>query len=118
MIEWMFGRNGQATILFEGKRLRNRRGQVCAWIHDGSVYSLHGRHMGWFEKGVLYDSGNHALGFLVNATGYLPSRPGLGGLPGIPGLAGIPGTPGFSGVPGRPGFGGWSDEDLSTYFEE
>ena len=67
--------------------------------------------------GVIYDSNNKALGFLRNATGHLPSRPGLGGTPGTPGFSGRPGRPGFSGVPGKPGRGGWSQEDLDAYFK-
>ena len=64
---------------------------------------------------MVYDNRNRALVFLSNATGYLPSRPGLAGAPGLPGLSGVPGRPGFSGSPGRPGFSGWSNEEPLAY---
>lgn len=116
MADWMFDRNGHATLIHDSDCFRDGHGKVIAWISGNSVYSLRGRHRGWFEDGVLYDSQNRVLGFLHDATGYLPSRPGTGGAPGMPGFGGRPGRPGFSGIPGRPGHGGWSNEDLSTYF--
>jgi len=115
--EWIFNRNGQATMLFDRDCIRNQRGQVVSWIVGNSFYSLNGSHKGWYENGVFYDSGNYAIGFLRNATGYLPSRPGLSGQPGLPGLAGRPGRPGLSGAPGRPGYGGWSNYNFEDYFD-
>lgn len=117
MAEWLFDRNGRARLLKDGDCFRNDRGSVVAWISGINVYCLGGQHVGWFDGGVLYDSKNRALGFGRDATGYLPYRPGLAGVPGIPGFAGRLGRPGFSGAPGQPGFGGWSDKDLSGYFE-
>jgi len=116
MSNWIFDRNGHATVILDSDCIRSSRGQVIAWISRNNVYTLQGSHCGWFEDGVLYDSHNRVLGFLPNATGYLPSRPGIGGTPGTPGFAGHPGRPGFSGAPGRPGCGGWSNEDLAMYF--
>lgn len=117
MAEWLFDQNGQARIIFENNRIRNRHGHVVAWVHGNNVYSLHGIHIGWFEGGVIYDSNNNALAFSRNRTGHLPSTPGVGGTPGMPGFSGVPGRPGFSGVPGRPGYGGWSSHDVDEYFE-
>jgi len=117
MAEWVFGKNGSPDLLFDDDCLRNNRGTVIAWIFNGSIYSLQGSHVGWYENGILYDTNNMALGFLQNCKGALPSRPGLSGTPGLPGFSGRPGRPGFSGVPGRPGKGGWSQEELSDYFE-
>lgn len=116
MSDWMFSRNGQASIILDIDCFRNNRGQVVAWINGENVYSLRGQHVGWFEGGVLYDSRNQALGFLRNSTGYLPSRPGMGGTLGTPGFAGKPGRPGFAGTPGKLGRGGWSQQELATYF--
>jgi hypothetical protein len=117
MVEWMFDRHGKARIIFDGGKLRSSHGVVVAWIKEPNVYYLGGQHAGWFEDGVLFDSRNHVLGFLRDAEGHLPSRPGLAGTPGMPGLAGTPGRPGFAGTPGRPGRGGWSSEDIAEYFE-
>lgn len=116
MPDWIFDGSGSAVLLIDDDCLRNRNGQVVARISGRNVYSLAGFHRGWYEEGVLYDSGNQALGFVRDASGYLPSRPGIGGTPGIPGFAGRPGRPGFSGVPGRPGLSGWSAADLQSYF--
>lgn len=117
MSDWIFGRSGLATVIYDNDCIRNRRGQVTAWISGINVYYRNGQHAGWFEDGVLSDSRNQVLGFLRDATGHLPSRPGIGGTPGTPGFGGRPGRPGFGGTPGRPGRGGWSSEDLSTYYE-
>ena len=116
MTEWIFDRNGMAKLLFDDDCIRNDTGQVIAWISGVNVYSLNGRHVGWFENGVLYDSKNKMLGFIRNVSGYLPSMPGISGVPGTPGLSGKPGRPGLSGNPGRPSYGGWSEENLGKYF--
>jgi hypothetical protein len=116
MADWIFSRNGQATLIHDDDCFRDNRGQVIAWISGENVYSIRGQHTGWFEGGVLYDSRNQALGFLRNAKGYLPSRPGIGDTPGTPGFGGRPGRTGFSGIPGKPGRDGWSSNDLATYF--
>lgn len=116
MAQWLFNRRGRATIIYDSNCFRNNGGHVVAWIYGDNVYSLKGRHVGWFEGGIFYDSHNNALGFLPNFTGYLPSIPAIGGSPGMPGFSGRPGRPGFSGIPGRPGYGGWSSYDLDSYF--
>ncbi|HHQ6599936.1 TPA: collagen-like triple helix repeat-containing protein [Serratia fonticola] len=117
MANWMFDRNGNPTLIHDSECFRSRNGAVIAWIDDDNVYYLRGEHAGWFEDGILYDNHNKALGFLSNATGSLPSSPGLSGTPGMPGFHGTPGVPGFSGVPGKPGRGGsWSSNSLAAYF--
>jgi hypothetical protein len=116
MADWVFDRHGRPQFICERDCLLDSRGHVCAWLAGDNVYSTHGRHVGWFEQGVIYDSQNRALGFLEGATGPTPARPGLFGRPGTPGFAGRPGRPGLAGAPGRPGFGGWSAHDLQSYF--
>lgn len=116
MADWIFNVNGDATIILNDVCLRNSYGNVIAWINYNNVYSLDGNHIGWFERGILYDSNNEVLGFIRNRTGHLPSIPGIGATPGMPGFSGRPGIPGLSGVPGRPGYGGWSNRNLATYF--
>lgn len=118
MTAWIFDRSGRARIIRDGDCLRSARGVVVAWISANGVFDVRGQHVGWFEGGVLYDANNCVIGFEQDATGSLPSSPGVGGTPGKPGFAGKPGRPGLSGAPGRPGKGGWSDEDLATYFKE
>ena len=117
MADWIYNKSGNASIICDNDCLRNNFGQVIAWIRGLDVYSLNGNHIGWFEKGIIYDSNNGVLGFIRNRTGHLPSTPGIAGTPGTPGFGGKPGRPGFSGTPGRPGYGGWSTRDLSKYFE-
>ncbi|WP_313487203.1 4-fold beta flower protein [Atlantibacter hermannii] len=116
MFEWVYNKNGRPVILLESDCLRDNRGRVKAWLVGGNIYSLHGRHIGWYEDGVFYDSRNRALGFTRGHTGYIPNLPGLGGLPGMPGLAGKPGMPGLAGIPGRPDYGGWSETLFENYF--
>jgi len=118
MAKWLHDRRGRVGLIIDGDCLRSSAGRVVAWISGTGVYSLDGKHKGWHERGVLYDSRNAALGFTSNASGHLPSRPGLAGEPGMPGFSGKPGRPGLPGMPGRPGYGAWSDWDLSTYFTQ
>ena len=73
MVDWLYSRRGQATIICDGDCFRDDRGRVVGWISGENVYSLRGRHIGWFEGGVLYDSNNRALGFLTNASDSLPT---------------------------------------------
>ncbi len=76
MAEWIFDRNGNATAILDRDCIRTGSGDVAVWISGKNIYSLNGNHIGWFEHGVLYDSNNDAIGFLMDATG-LPGRPGL-----------------------------------------
>jgi hypothetical protein len=61
MAEWLYDRSGIARIILDDDRIRNKRGNVIAWISGSNVYSLHGRHIGWFDGGVIYDSRNCAV---------------------------------------------------------
>ncbi|MHC1697564.1 MAG: collagen-like protein [Geobacteraceae bacterium] len=116
MAEWVFDKNGTATIILDNDCLRNNSGSVVAWIAGQNIYSMNGNHIGWFNGGVFYDSNNNVLGFIMDSTGSMPYQPGTSGTPGMPGFSGRPGRSGFGGAPGRPGYGGWSSCDLKTYF--
>lgn len=106
-----------ATVISDSDCIRNNKGQVVAWINNNSVFNLKGYHIGWFEKGVLYDFNNDVLGYIRDRTGHLPSIPGISGTSGTLGFSCKPGRPGFSGMPGRPGYGGWSNYNLAKYFK-
>lgn len=117
--EWVFDQLGRPVLIMDGDRLRDSQGHLVAWIEGKDVFSLYGRHAGWFENGVFYDSWNRMLGFLKggSAPQCFPAFPGLAGVPGIPGFPGDPGKPGFPTPPGRPGYGcGWSAYELELYY--
>jgi len=117
-MDWLYDCHGQASLFLYGDRLISHHGENLAWVLGDHVYAINsGRHLGWFEKGILYDSSNRVLAFMRDATGHLPSRPGLCGTPGTPGIPGRPGTPGLSGIPGRPGYSGWSSQSVDGYFQ-
>ena len=117
MTEWLFNKNGHAQFFIYGERFISKNGINMGWQFNNNVYGLNnGRHLGWFENGVLYDGSNNAIAFLQDSTGYLPGRPGIGGRPGTPGIPGTPGRPGLSGTPGRSGYGGWSNLSLEEFF--
>jgi hypothetical protein len=116
MAEWLFDRNGRPQIIEDSDCFRSADGRVIGWIIGNGAHALSGRHVAWYENGVLYDGSNLPIGFRSGATGYLPWRPGLSETPGIPGFAARPGRPGVAGVPGRPGFGGWSHIRLDRFF--
>ena len=118
MAEWLFGRSGRAQLILDEDCFRNRFGAVVGWLVDDGVYSKTGMHIGWFERGVIYDQANNTLGFTRDANGYTPARPGLAGVPGMPGFAGRPGRSGLAGRRARPGYGGWSQIPLDNYFDD
>src|SRR3989441_8348363 len=116
MAEWLFDLNGRPQIIQDGDCFRSADGRVIGWISGNSAHSLPGRHVAWYEDGVLYDGSSLAIGFRARASGYLPSRPPLGVTPGMPDFAERPGRPGLSNVPGRLRFGGWSHIRLDRFF--
>jgi hypothetical protein len=115
MAEWVFDKQGRAALIYDRDCFRSKIGKVVAWLSNNNVYGTNGRHRGWFEKGIFYDSNNRAVGFTRDATGSLPSRPSTGGIPSTPPFFAKPLKPLFAGTPSRPGPGGWSDEDLKGY---
>jgi hypothetical protein len=116
-MEWMYDKNGHACMFVYDDRLISRDGKNLSWISGTHVYGLRsGKHLGWFENGVIYDCNNEVLAFFQRAT-RLPYHPGLSGVPGTPGIPGKPGRPGFGGIPGRPGYrASFSDYDPINYF--
>lgn len=117
-MEWLYNKKGQAKLFKYGDRFISCKGKNLAWIYSENVYNIRtGKHIGWYEKGVLYDRNNNVIAFTEDCKGYLPYYPGLGGVPGTPGIPGTPSRPGFGGIPGRPGYGGWSNCDIEDYFE-
>lgn len=116
-MNWLYNRNGQAILFTYNDRFISKDGKNLGWIFHNNVYGLrNGKHLGWFENGILYDGRNNVIAFLRDASGCLPSRPGLGGIPGTPGIPGRPGTPGLSGEPGRSDFGRWSSQTIDDFF--
>lgn len=117
-MEWLYDKNGRAQIFQYNDRFISSQGNNLAWIYNGNVYHLKsGNHIGWYEKGVLYDQDNKPLAFIRNCEGHLPYRPALGAIPASPAMPAIPARPGFSGIPGRPGYGNWSSKEILKFFE-
>jgi|WetSurMetagenome_2_1015567.scaffolds.fasta_scaffold53004_1 hypothetical protein len=116
MADWIFDRKGSPTLIFDGDCIRNHTGMVLAWVQDNNVYSMQGQHRGWFEEGILYDAQNRIIGFTEGATGRIPSKPDKYDAIEMPKFADRPERIDLKGTPGRPGHGGWSEKDLSTYF--
>jgi len=116
-VDWLYDKNGRALLFTYNDRFISKKGKNLGWIFNNNVYGLRsGKHLGWFENGVLYDGMNRVIAFSWNSSGYLPSRPGIGGTPGTPGIPGRPGTPALSGTPGRLGYGGWSKLSIGDFF--
>ena len=118
MAKWIFNRYGRATAIDCGDAVYDSCGRFRLWVYDGNLYNMYGYHVGWAEDGVFYDDQNMVIGFTLDYTGHLPSRPGVGGTPGMPGMCGRPARPGFSGEPGRPGYSGWSNCLLEDYIQK
>ncbi|WP_371257945.1 4-fold beta flower protein [Pseudomonas sp. URMO17WK12:I4] len=112
-----YNRNGQPCCYCQdGEHLYTFGGQPIAYIHEESIYSFPGRHLGWFVNGWIYDSSGHPLLFSEQATGG-PGKPGRAGRPGKAGRAGRPGKGGRAGRPGRPGLSAsWSSLTAEAFF--
>ena len=79
-MEWLYNKKGQAKLFKYGDRFISCKGKNLAWIYSENVYNIRtGKHIGWYEKGVLYDRNNNVIAFTEDCKGYLPYYPGLGG---------------------------------------
>ena len=118
MAQWLYNRNGHAKIILDGDCLRDGRAAcVIGWIDRDNVYNLSGRHTGWFEHGILYDSRNDTIGFLEVRSGSLPFSPAIAVAPVTPVLAVRPVRPVLGAVRARGAFGGWSRDDLTAFLK-
>ena len=115
-MEPIFNDNGRVVAWLRGDEVLELGGNHRAFVRGSDIISYHGgRHVGWFDQGVFWDSGNLAIGMLREMTALLP-RPGLGGVPGRPGIGGRPGRPGLAGSPGKPGkSNSWSTQDWDSW---
>jgi hypothetical protein len=114
--EWIYDQYGLAGAILDDYSIRNRDGNVIAWVFGIGVFALAGEHIGWFEDGVLFDSDNCALGFVSAAKGLKLVTPAVVSAPAIPQLPRRPSTPRLHGKPGRPEPGPWSSRSLTSYF--
>lgn len=114
-MNWLYDKNGKARMLLKDDVLISSDGKNLAWVIGGKVYSLQGKHKGWHEKGALYDAKNCCLAFEKDATGYIPSRPGIGSTPGVPSTPAKPSRPPIGSTNPRSSFGQWSRNDAVDY---
>lgn len=53
-------------------------GDPVAYLYDDHVYGFNGRHLGWFEQGIVWDSEGKRVGFTRRAltayAGYEPYK--------------------------------------------
>lgn len=119
MAKWIFNKHGQAAALDCGDSIYDRTGRFRLWIIGHNLYTMCGKHVGWAENGVFYDSDNLVVGFTLDHTRPLPYSPGCGGDPGMPlYLSAKPALTAHEGEPGRPGYGGWSEITLEDYIKQ
>lgn len=66
-MECLYDKNGIVKIFRFNDRFISRSGKNLAWIYNENVYHISsGRHIGWFEKGVLFDQDNKVMAFTRN----------------------------------------------------
>ncbi len=86
----LYNRYGQPELLIiEGDRLVDFHGQSAGFISGTSVYNYSGRHVGWFESGILRDHYGNVVGFTQNATdspGPILPIPNIPPIPSIPSI--------------------------------
>lgn len=114
--EWIYDQYGLAGAILDDYSIRDRHGNVVAWVFGIGVFAPGGEHIGWFEDGVLFDSDNCPLGFVSAAKGLKLATPTAVSAPPIPPLPRRPSTPRLHGKPGRPDAGPWSSRSLASYF--
>lgn len=44
------------------------KGKPVAYIDDGSLWGFNGKHLGWFEKGIVWDHKGYAAGAIPSAV--------------------------------------------------
>lgn len=65
--------DSDATIyLWEGKPV--------AYLDERNVYGFNGRHLGWFEEGIIWDHDGNGVGFVKGAVNKVTALEGLKGL--------------------------------------
>ncbi len=78
-------------------------GTPVAYVVGENVYGFNGRHLGWFEEGVLFDRFGHSVGFTGKTcpteTEEEPPRSAKETKPGKRGMATPPMKPLFSSTP-------------------
>lgn len=118
MTDWYYDRYGQAAfLLIEKDRFISRNGRNLGWLHrEKEVFTLTGRAIGYFEKGVVRDTSGGIVGFTRDAGATLPSIPGMSGAPSAPSAGGRPPKPGFAGSVSKPPSAGWSSKSVRDFF--
>jgi hypothetical protein len=83
----LFDRDGQAVAyiaLDDESNIYLWKGEPVAYLKkDGSethVYGFNGEHLGWFEKGIIWDHDGLAVGFIEGAVDKLTKLEPLKGL--------------------------------------
>lgn len=73
----LYDKNGIPTAYIDYKNdatIFLWNGNPCAYLYENSVYGFNGKHLGWYENGVVYDKEGYQIGFL---EGTCPSVTGV-----------------------------------------
>ena len=64
----LFGRNGEPVAYIahnDEDTIYTFGGTPCAYIDDGdNIYGFNGRHLGWFEDGIVWNHSGRRVGFI------------------------------------------------------
>jgi hypothetical protein len=72
----LYDSKGRPTAYSEdGVHIYTFSGLPVAYVSDGSVYSMEGKHLGWFAKGWLRDNKGRCVFFTDIAEGSGPMTP-------------------------------------------
>jgi hypothetical protein len=56
------------------------KGKPVAYLDNSSVYGFNGKHLGWFEDGIIWDRKGYGVGFVEGAVSKLTKLEKLKGL--------------------------------------
>lgn len=66
----LFDANGAAVAYVDYKddsTIYSFAGEPLAYLHGNNIYGFNGKHLGWFEQGVLRDHSGHGAGYSKQA---------------------------------------------------
>jgi hypothetical protein len=76
----LFDRKGEATAYISTEHdltIYSWEGKPLTYLSGEHVYGYNGKHLGWFEDGILWDHEGRGVGFVKGAVSMLTSLEGL-----------------------------------------
>ena len=76
----LFDRDGEAVAYIDVESdatIYLWSGKPCAYLYSEHIYGFNGKHLGWFEQGIIWDHDGNGVGFVKGALNKLTSLESL-----------------------------------------